>query len=50
VHNFSFCFRLSPLNGSSHVHTFINVKLDDHTPCLYSVQIKSGKQTIWDKF
>jgi hypothetical protein len=29
VHNFSFCFKLSLLIGSSHVHTFFNVKLDD---------------------
>jgi hypothetical protein len=31
VHNFSFCFGLSLLNGSSHAHTFFNVKFDDHT-------------------
>jgi hypothetical protein len=41
MHNFSFCFELSLLNGSSHVHTFFNVKLYDHTPYLYSVQVKN---------
>jgi hypothetical protein len=46
MHNFSFCFGLNFLNGSSHVHTFFNVKLDDHTPCLYNVQTKNEEQTI----
>ncbi len=32
------------------MHIFFNVKLDDQTPCLYSVQTKNGEQTIWDKF
>jgi len=50
VHKFFFCFGLNLLNVSFHVHTFFNVKLDDHTPCLYSVQIRNGKQTIYDKF
>jgi hypothetical protein len=40
VHNISFCFGLSLLNGSSYVHTFCNVKLNDHTLCLYNVQIE----------
>jgi hypothetical protein len=27
-----------------------NVKLDEHTPCLYNVPNKNEEQTIWDKF
>jgi hypothetical protein len=45
-----FCFGLSFLIGSSHVHKFFNVKLVDHTSCLYSVQNRNGEQIIWDKF
>jgi hypothetical protein len=37
MHIFSFCFGLSLLNGSSHVHTFSNVKLNDHTPIVYTM-------------
>jgi len=44
VHNFSFYFGLNLLNGSSHVHTFFNVKLAYHTSCLYSDQTRNGKQ------
>jgi hypothetical protein len=29
---------------------FFNVKLDDHTPCLYNDQTKNEEQTILDKF
>jgi hypothetical protein len=29
------------LNGSSHAHTFFDVKLDVHTLCLYSVQTRN---------
>jgi len=50
VHNFKKKFGLNFLDGSFHVHTFFNVRLDDHTPCLYNVKIGNGKQTIWDKF
>jgi hypothetical protein len=50
VHNFSFCFWLSLLISSSHVHKFLNVKFDDYAPCLYNVQNMNGEQTIWDKF
>jgi hypothetical protein len=40
VQKFSFCFGLSPLIGSSHVHKFLNLKFDGHTPYLYIVQNK----------
>jgi hypothetical protein len=43
MHNFSFYFGLNLLNGSSHVHIFFNVKLDDHISCLYSDQTRNGK-------
>jgi len=46
----TFCFGLSPLIGLSHVHKFLNVKFDDHTPCLYNVQNRNGEQTTRDKF
>jgi len=49
VNNFSFYFELSFLIGSPHVHKFLNVKVDDHTPCLYSVQNRNGEQIICDK-
>jgi hypothetical protein len=49
VHNLSFCFGLNLLIGSSHVQKFLNVKFDNHTPCLYNVQKRNGEQTIWDK-
>jgi hypothetical protein len=38
MHNLFYCFGLSLLISSSHVHKFFNVKLDDHTSCLYNVQ------------
>jgi hypothetical protein len=41
MHNFFFGFRLSLLIGSFYVHTFFNVKLNDHTPCFYNVQTKN---------
>jgi hypothetical protein len=42
VSNFSFCFRWSLLNGSSHVHTFFNVKLDDNN--LVYIMFKLGME------
>jgi len=37
VHYLCFCFGLSLLISSSHVHKFFNVKLDKHTPLVYIV-------------
>ncbi len=43
-------FSQTKLINSFPVHNFFNVKFDNHTPCLYSVQNRNGEQTIWDKF
>ncbi len=48
MYNFSFCFRLNLLINSSHVHIVFNVKLDDHTLCLYNVPIRNVKQTSFE--
>jgi hypothetical protein len=50
MYNFYFCLGLNLLNGSSRVHTFLNEKLDNYTPCLYNVQTRNEGYMIWDKF
>jgi len=37
MHYLFFCFGLSLRISSSHVHKFLNVKLDKHTPFVYMV-------------
>jgi hypothetical protein len=41
VHYLFFCFGLNLLISSSHVHKFLNVKLDKHTPFVY-IMFKIG--------